>query len=374
MGLAFAALLGIVFLLFFLLKDRTYSVEEHRSLAQVSEIPFQNVFGGELSPKTQAYVNDQFPFRNALRRIRTRTAQILGEREYGGIYKGSDNWLIEAFEEPRDGLLAEQTASLNSFAGQFSRLNQYFILVPSASEILKPKLPKGAYTGDEEAYLKAWEEGLSEKISYIDISKTLRNHRDEYIYYRTEPCWTSMGAYFAFREAAPLMGLSVDSDRYEAMPVANGFRGVLSTSTGYAPESSDTITLYFNQDATFTQVMKDEESGEKSVSLYDASALETEDKLDVFFGGAKPQVTISTTSLSNRKLLVLEDRYGSAFVPFLMTGFSEITVVNPSLYEGDIASLVRREGITDILYLYQSGNLARDESFAKTYQKLGEEK
>ena len=40
-------------------------------------------------------------------------------------------------------------------------------------------------------------------------------------------------------------------------------------------------------------------------------------------------------------------------------------MIDPELYEGDINSLIRKEDFSDVLFLYQSGNISEDKALVK---------
>lgn len=56
-------------------------------------------------------------------------------------------------------------------------------------------------------YLNLLGNELTEDIHFIDVSFTLKAHREEYIYFRTEESWTALGAYYAVVEAAKVLGI-----------------------------------------------------------------------------------------------------------------------------------------------------------------------
>ena len=42
----------------------------------------------------------------------------------------------------------------------------------------------------------------------VDVRQTLAEHKDEYIYYRTDHHWTSLGAYYAYQQLCGALGLT----------------------------------------------------------------------------------------------------------------------------------------------------------------------
>ena len=368
-SLAFLFLIVLFLVLFLVVRDKAWSDAEHRELMQLSDVRWTDWLTGEMEEDAHEYVTDQLPGRSFLRAIRTTCATVGGERQNADVYRGKSDYLIERFREPDSALFNRQVEAINAFAAKNKRLNQYMMLVPSASAIMKLKLPQGALLGDEESYLASWQEKLGEEITYIDVSKTLRNHRDEYIYYRTDPEWTSLGAYYAFRESASPLGLDLATDRYESLPVTDDYRGTLPAKSGYNRNVRDTIYLYFNQDDTFLTVMETEEGSEKSATIYPQEALETEDKLDILFGGEHAVMQIETSSQSERILLVFKDSRTDAFLPFLLSNFRTVVVVDLDLYEGSIQDILRKSQFTDILYLYQTSTLAVDTKVPEAFER-----
>lgn len=50
-------------------------------------------------------------------------------------------------------------------------------------------------------------------MNFIDSYKTLENHKDKYIYYKTDHHWTTLGAYYAFLEVAKSMDFQERNQR-----------------------------------------------------------------------------------------------------------------------------------------------------------------
>ncbi|MDD6436417.1 MAG: DHHW family protein [Clostridiales bacterium] len=351
--------------IFIISKDRARSSREQRNLVTLFDIELSGILTGEFENELYEYANDQFTLRNRLLDLRNGISVAMGEKEKNGIYRADDGYLIEGFKVPDMDNFEEQAAAVNLFAKNNSKLNCYVFIVPTASATLDLKLPDGAPLGDEKAYFKNWKDSLDSSITFIDVRNAFKNHAGEELFYKTDSRWTSLGAYYAYKEAAAPMQLNIANDRFEAMTVANDYVGPLCYESGYYDYSSDSISIYFNQDNAFVQVVEYPETGEKSVSMYKSEKLEGIEKLDVFFGGAHGQVNIETSSASDRNLLVIKDSNGDSFVPYLVNNFRRIVMIDPELYEGDINSLIRKEDFSDVLFLYQSGNISEDKALVK---------
>lgn len=121
------------------------------------------------------------------------------------IYK---NVGYESFKGTDENAL-KYANSLNSIASTLdSNINIYSIIVPTHSSISLDKLQK-ENNANEKANLQVINDNLSEKISFIDVENALKDKKSKYIYYNTDENWTSLGAYYAYKEFCKNVGLTV---------------------------------------------------------------------------------------------------------------------------------------------------------------------
>ena len=99
-------------------------------------------------------------------------------------------------------------------------------------------------------------------------------------------------------------------------------------------------------------------------SLYDSKCLEEKDQYTVFLGGNHPRVDIATTSASKRCLLLFKDSYANCFVPFLTPYYQKIILIDPRYYYDKLDTLIRQEGVTDVLFLYNTDTFLTDNALA----------
>ncbi|MCQ2027260.1 DHHW family protein, partial [Clostridium butyricum] len=86
------------------------------------------------------------------------------------------------------------------------------------------------------------------------------------------------------------------------------------------------------------------------------------DKYNVFFGGNYGLVKITTGVPGGKKLLIVKDSFANSLIPFLMSHYSEIYVVDPRYYEDDLSKLVTTNKINDLLILYNVNTFYNDSS------------
>ena len=184
------------------LPDRARSETENRTLAQFPDFSWETLKNGSFTAGMEDYFADQFPLRDDWTGLKARCEQMLGKREFNGVYLCGDT-LIAKVDEP-DRLQAEKNLDYVKRFGEAAHGQVLLGLIPSAAEVWKDRLPAGAPSFDQPAFLEkaAEETGLPA----VDLLGALAAHAGEPIYYRTDHHWTSLGAYYGFLAWADSMG------------------------------------------------------------------------------------------------------------------------------------------------------------------------
>ena len=248
MSKRYARFLTAVFCLFLgglmvwqmLLPDRERSDVENRTLQQRPALTLSSVLDGSYMEDVEAYVQDQFPLRDQWTGLKARTEQLIGKRLFNNIYLCEGETLISKVDAPADGL---EKANLNyvSQLAEKSDIPMYLGLIPSAAEVWRDKLPEGAESWDQNAYLSQ-AAGLG--LPMIDFSAALTAHADEPIFYRTDHHWTTEAAYYVYAAWAEEKGLSpLALSDYKKKTLTDGFFGTVDAKVG-GRNRSDTIHVY----------------------------------------------------------------------------------------------------------------------------------
>lgn len=363
-GLRVAAVFVGVILLFglltLLLPDREYSAQENRMLAQAPAFSLSALADGSYFVKSEDHLADQFAGRDAWMSLNFVRARVFGAKESGGVYLGHGGYLIQAPNEPNREAIARSLQAMESFAARHSDLHCYLTAAPNAFCILEKKLPVGAPVRDQRADLSVMQSTLS-SVQFIDVTDALAEHSGEYIYYKTDHHWTSLGAKYAFEAMAPALGITPVED-YDVYTVSTSFEGTLASKSG-SHGVRDTITVYApTYGVEYKVSYRDTQT--TVCSVYDAACLEEKDQYTVFLGGNHPRIDVVTTAPGNRNLLLLKDSYANCFVQFLTPYFEKIIVVDPRYYYDSLETLLRAEGITDVLFLYNADTFQTDTALA----------
>ena len=364
LGLLFFLLPVIVLVSSIILPDTGFSEKENRVLASRPALKLDQIISGGYEKQFETYENDQFPLRDMWITLKATTDRLMGKVEENGVYLGKNGYLMEAFNAPSQTQYDATVNAMTSFAQEHSDLKQYALIAPNSVNILKSNLPAFAPADDQNPWIDKLKDSLtSAGVTFIDIRDTFTDHKAEDLYYHTDHHWTTLGAYYAYLQAAAAMGIGTSSDSYDKAPVSQTFKGTLSAKSGFRSGETDEIDVFLpNGDNALSSVVNYVDEQKKSASFYDTSKLNTRDKYALFFGGNHAQIKISTPTESNNTLLVLKDSYANSFIPFLAQHYRKIIMIDPRYYYGDLEQLLQVENVQEVLYLYNANTFFADTS------------
>lgn len=213
----------------------------------------------------------------------------------------------------------------------------YWMAVPTAAGIYAETLPKGAPQAGEQALINEVSAALDDNITQIDVYSWLYSMRDAYIYYRTDPRWTTYGAYCAYKTAIRKMGFSgLGYDRFVIKHITSAYEGSFVQETGYEGIAPDVVDIYQCDGGVIcTKITAVDAQGNLSQidALYDTALCADGERLrteaySVFAAAQMPVLQIETDLRNARHLLIVTDSYGACMVSFFTEHYSSVTVVN----------------------------------------------
>lgn len=344
------------------LPDRSFSAVENRTLKGKPEFSLASLSDGSFAKGVTGYLEDQFPLRDQMIRLKARMEKWLGRQENNDVYIRSGEYLIGKFSPNPDELTREKAEVLNAFAKAHEDRSISIMLVPNKIEIIKDRLPVYAPAASQAQYLEDFYSQLSPKINAIDLIPRFTDLKNNYLYFRSDHHWTQEGAFRAQEEFFRSLDMAPRTEgEYDIRKVAQDFLGTLTSKSGIPPNSADELNLYVPRTPEDLVVNLTEEQ-KKLTSLYQMDLVEGQDKYLVYLGGNYPVVRITTTSTQDRRLLIIKDSYANPFVPFMTKDFNEITMVDLRYYTGDVNELAQEYLITDILVLYNINTFNDDHS------------
>lgn len=347
----FCLFLGGFLVLHLALPDRHKSETENRTLAQWPEFSWESLKNGEFTEGVEAYFADQFPLRDGWTGLKARAEQLLGKQEFNGIYLCGDT-LISKVETPEEGQV-EKNLSYIQRLDEKTDIPVTLGLIPSAAEIWKEKLPAGADSWDQTALLSE---------SAVDFHTALEEHQDEYIFYRTDHHWTTLGAFYGANALLETLGKEpLTMEEFAPETASEDFNGTLYSQSGIHWLEPDTIEYWAGEEGlsvTSWRTGKPEES-----VLYDRSWLTVKDKYSSFLGGNQPLAVIKNeNNPDGGKIMLLRDSYADALAPLLAQRFAEVHLLDLRYYRMPAAVYAQQYDIDEICVVYSVQNFISDKN------------
>ena len=338
-----------------------FSDSERRALAQMPVFSAEAVLHENEDENFmrlfENYSLDQFPLRDAFRRLKALSAYYIFKRkDNNGIY------LEDGYAAKLEYPLNED--SLDYAAKKFRTINERFLKNKKA-KIYACVIPdKGYFLAEQNGYLSMdydrFYELFAEKMSFadfIDIRETLSVSD----YYRTDTHWRQEMLANTAKALALGMG-TVLAGEYEEQVLDHPFYGVYygQSALPLPAEEIRYLTADFMEHCT----VYDHQNG-KEISFYDMEKAVGKDPYEMYLSGNLSVVTIENPNATTEKeMIVFRDSFGSSLVPLLAQGYRKITVVDiryiqsanlPAFRDQRTGkSLVDFANADDVLFLYST--------------------
>jgi hypothetical protein len=382
----FALVIFVMPIASFLQPYRTHSDIENRDFADFPLLSLDSYLSRGFANGFNQFISDHFFARDQWMVIHTDLTLLTGSNENGTSTSNGDEksstqnsdqggeaflgkgCLIGDLLKPDDPanlqvngkyIYQNNTDAVEKFAQSHS-LPVYLMVAPTAEEIESDKLPPFAQTWSQRDWLNTIAERLNakrlNKTSLINVIDTLTAHKNEYVYYRTDHHWTSLGAYYAYAYAGKALGYTpLPFSQFTVEHATNDFDGTLYNESGYRSVKPDTIDFYHNKDGdNFKKLVITNGGSTKTYnSIYFRNWLTQADKYNAFFNSNNTIETVYTGN-GSKKLLVIKDSYALSLVPFLMNNYSEITMIDMRGIGQTVDQLVNVKDYNQVLFMYNA--------------------
>lgn len=353
--------------------DRAYSELENTTLTQRPRLTAVSADGlNNYFTSYTRYVKDQVFGRDQWISLQSAAETTLFQKtQSGGILLGREHMMFArhySILKNEEKGMAKNLAAVQSLAQRYpGRVN--LMLVPSASVVYPENVPAGAPQIDEKGILEGVAAQGEAYGRFIDVLPTLTEHKEEYLYYRTDHHWTTQGAFLGYTAAAKKMGIyPLSEDFYDVEHASDKFRGTFYSKVLYNGIRPDTIDIWhLSENETQPEVEIYSTFGEEPTihdGMYFREYLDVKDKYSTFFGTNQPMITIRTGH-EGGKLLMFKDSYAHCFAPFMTEHYSEITMVDLRYIQISYKELIDVSDYDQVLFLYNASTFMSDENIKK---------
>ena len=274
---------------------------------------------------------------------------------YGDFYR-VDDMAYEAYSY--DAATAQNYANiLNSAASQLgSDINVYSILIPTAIGIVLPDDVRANFSGweDQNARMTQVFDMMDDSIHKVHIYDNLMQHRDEYLYFRTDFHWNGAAAYYAYEVFCQEKGITpytMDQRRHSEF---DSFKGGLYRDEQVTPDVVHAYHPYYGDD--ISMVFTDRNGTETTWNvIMDVSGWADNSKYNTFAGGDNPITVYENPHVTDGVAIVIKESFGNALIPYLVDHYKTVYEIDYRYWEGNIADFAHEKGVNDVIFANNMG-------------------
>ncbi len=285
------------------------------------------------------------------------TPKIKDDNTNGEMVYNIYVWHNTGFElfSSDDARAQKYAQTINGFADSFgSTVKIYDMIVPNHTEMGLPQRIKdsSAPSTSQADNIKSAYAALSDKVIPVNCYNKLAEHNSEYIYFKSDHHWSGLGAYYAYTAFA-------ETNKLPVLPLADctehkieGFTGSFANTVSTL--DSDTLSYWEFPYSVSMDIYNDDGTSTTYDSPYYQYAEPGSNTYGVFILGDNGLTVLKSSSEkaeSGKKIAVVKESYGNAFVPYLTYNYDEVHVVDFRYYNGNLATYCQENNIDEVLFL-----------------------
>lgn len=299
------------------------------------------------SQKTQKHEKVEVPNEEAV------AAAVQNQITDGLYIKGDTVYNVYYFSQDA---VEEYADALNQFADAVGKdTTVYSIVVPNSSGVVLPEDEAKALGGtNQEDALKYFYSQYNPNVIAVDTMASLKEHDDEYLYFRTDHHWTALGAYYGYLAFCKEKGMEpedLDDLKYQNM---GDFLGsyYLELNSDALAANPDQMEAWYPNDTNEMTLYDTDGSADTYPIVTDNSKASPLEKGMTFIMGDQALEKISNPKVSDgSSVLVIKDSFGDFFVPWLVDNYETVWVADFRYFEGSYLDLIKENDIKDVIVL-----------------------
>lgn len=219
--------------------------------------------------------------------------------------------------------------------------------------MVEPEYMEKLKSADQSEIMDYFNENLSEDVYFVDTVSLLRDHNDEYIYFRTDHHWTALGAYYVYEAICEQLDLEPAAlDDFELWDQGRFIGSLYYKAPKTKALQEDVVYAYNPVGDINTRIYKSGTSGFEHTVLTDMSKSNANSKYMTFLAGDHPLVRITNNDLPDAgNVLIIKDSFGNAMAPFFVMNYHKVYVVDYRYYTESMSTMIKSFDIDDVIFL-----------------------
>lgn len=263
------------------------------------------------------------------------------------------------------GVVNEAADALDGIATVYS-----IILPTNAGVMLDADLQKSLGAANQEQAIEYLYSRMNDKVVPIETFKPLYDHRDEYLFFRTDHHWTQLGAYYVFENFCKAKGIEPPAyDTWEEMSF-DGFLGAYYSEIGVAGMANyaDTVVARIPSSTNDMYYWTEDLVDGAEINGYVITDLSDADKTalyQTFVCGNQPlSMIVNPKKNDGSSCLIIKDSFGNPFTSVMVDSYQYVYTFDFRYTSQDLVSFVKKHNIQDVI-------IENAIMFAGTYEAAG---
>lgn len=339
-----------VFSIYSFWDKNTVSEKENRTLAGKPEVSVSSWFDGSFMTELDAYLNDHVLLRSEIIKNASDFESLLRKDQSIKVFKsdsdrqdiGSDALVLEdrilaLYIYNQDYLESIINASNELFDMMPENVNKYMMLTPTRIEFEDEEYKK--YSDSQIESIYGIYSCINKDVTLVDSYSLIEQAKDvvgiDRIFFKTDHHWTAHGASFGANALLAVMGKElVLPDRYNEVDMGD-FLGYLAVmhSANVSDMKAEKFTYYECADNIY-EYAYGVEGADITESIYEPVLDAERAGYYTFIERSYQYVVIEGGDKEGGNLLMINDSYGNAMVPWMAEQYNTIVMVDPRVFTG----------------------------------------
>ena len=244
--------------------------------------------------------------------------------------------------------------SINFYAENLNdNIKIYNLIAPTSSEFNMPEKYRNL-SGSQKDGIEYAYSNMNEKVITVNAYSNLELNKKEYLYFKTDHHWTALGAYRAYESFMKTKGEEIiPLDKYKKVNSVNKYLGSIYNMTQNLRLENNLDDIWYYDTflpVEYTAINRDETKWSANQIIF-SSYFEHDRKYAAFMGGDTAFSHVKVDSGVDKKILVIKDSFGNAFIPFLLPHYGDVFVADPRYFTENIFDVIKENNIDEVLVI-----------------------
>lgn len=343
--IGFVIIIFSIFIMNLVVKDKTISESERRTLQNFPKITLDTVKSGDAMDKFEKYTTDQFVLRDTFRSIKAMfNINVYGQKDNNKLFQKDDAIYKMDYPLSETNLNKSLDKILNIYNKYLKNknMNIYFSIIPEKNYYLE----NDDHLKIDYNKVKTTANNKLKTFTYIDIWNDLTLED----YYRTDLHWKQESLNKVVSTLEQNMNLNSTQSNVYTINSLGDFYG---TYYGQLATNVKPDTLYTLTNDTILNATVYNYENKKTGPMYTNET--SADRYDTYLYGAVPLLRIDNPNAKTTKdLIIFRDSFGSSLAPLLIENYSSIILVDLRYISSNLLEQYIEFNNQDVLFIYST--------------------